>query len=422
MPARSAEEGGRSAANSYGSIPRPTTLDGFGDTGFGVTVAPDEDFRPRAPRGARSSLSAGVIGTGVLVFGLGAAVGALVSGVNPLASTIAQVRRPPYPPPARYPTRRPARRLRPAPRPPARSVPGPNRPLAREDPLDASFLFAPRLAARLRLTQSAPFPRVPAKIQADLGLARAPALSSPSERHVFASTDGDAFDPSGVAEIPDAAFPASNDAEPEDLADDLPTDPEALRAERVARRRAARAARRTTVGDVGDGMTPSTGLGSYDAEYSPEERGNGTDVNPMMQLFEQMLSSVKDTRELVHAPAATLSEKNADLLERLDREPITPGRRRWILAAPTSRRQGGVRVRGEHLGRSRQRRARRAHLRVVFRRGAPKTLTRREERAFSAIVDGYEVFIVSSRGSGARVVRIRGGEVEGWTDDGKIWW
>ena len=78
---------------------RPTTLDGFGDTGFGVTVAPDEDFRPRAPRGARSSLSAGVIGTGVLVFGLGAAVGALVSGVNPLASTIAQVRRPPYPPP-----------------------------------------------------------------------------------------------------------------------------------------------------------------------------------------------------------------------------------------------------------------------------------------------------------------------------------
>ena len=117
MPARSAEEGGRSAADSYGSIPRPATLDGFGDTGFGVTVAPDEDFRPRAPRGARSSLSAGVIGTGVLVFGLGAAVGALVSGVNPLASTIAQVRRPPYPPPARYPTRRPARRLRPRPAP-----------------------------------------------------------------------------------------------------------------------------------------------------------------------------------------------------------------------------------------------------------------------------------------------------------------
>ena len=72
-------------------------------------------------------------------------------------------------------------------------------------------------------------------------------------------------------------------------------------------------------------MTPSTGLGSYDAEYSPEERGNGTDVNPMMQLFEQMLSSVKDTRELVHAPAATLSEKNADLLERLDREPDYSG-------------------------------------------------------------------------------------------------
>ena len=425
MPARSAEEGGRSAANSYGSIPRPTTLDGFGDTGFGVTVAPDEDFRPRAPRGARSSLSAGVIGTGVLVFGLGAAVGALVSGVNPLASTIAQVRRPPYPPPARYPTRRPARRLRPAPRPPARSVPGPNRPLAREDPLDASFLFAARLAARLRLTQSTPFPRVPAKIQADLGLARAPALSSPSERHVFASTDGDAFDPSGVAEIPDAAFPASNDAEPEDLADDLPTDPEALRAKRVARRRAARAARRTTVSDVGDVMTPSTGLGSYDAEYSPEERGNGTNVNPMMQLFEQMLSSVKDTRELVHAPAATLSEKNADLLERLDREPDYSGEKEMgYLRYPHVRGDKVVFVSEGNIWVARVEGGPAARISASYSVEAlPKLSPDGKKVAFLAqSVDGYEVFVVPVAGGAARRASYGSAAVklEGWTDDGKI--
>lgn len=141
MPARSAEEGGRSAATSYGSIPRPATFDGFGDTGFGVTVAPDEDFRPRTPRGARSSLSAGVIGAGVLVFGLGAAVGALVSGANPLASTIAQVRRAPYPPPARYPTR-PPRATSAPPRARVRAFdPGPNRPLARSDPSSWTPLF-----------------------------------------------------------------------------------------------------------------------------------------------------------------------------------------------------------------------------------------------------------------------------------------
>ena len=165
MPARSAEEGGRSAATSYGSVPRPATFDGFGDTGFGVTVAPDEDFRPRTPRGARSSLTAGVIGAGVLVFGLGAAVGALVSGANPLASTIAQVRRAPYPPPARYPTRPP--RAPPPPRPapaPARSTPDPtDRSPDRTRPRGRlfSFIFPAHLAAQLRLTRPAPFPPFP---------------------------------------------------------------------------------------------------------------------------------------------------------------------------------------------------------------------------------------------------------------------
>ena len=208
MPARSAEEGGRSAADSYGSIPRPATLDGFGDTGFGVTASlPTRISAPRASRGARSSLSAGVIGTGVLVFGLGAAVGALVSGVNPLASTIAQVRRPPYPPPARYPTRRPARRLRPAPRPPARSVPGSTDRSLERTHSTLLFFSPPGSPPNSVSPNPPPIPRVPAKIQADLGLARAPALSSPSERHVLASTDGDAFDPPGVAEIPPSRFP-----------------------------------------------------------------------------------------------------------------------------------------------------------------------------------------------------------------------
>ena len=85
------------------------------------------------------------------------------------------------------------RARRPAPRPPARSVPGPNRPLAR-GPTRRFFSFRP--PAR-RQTPSHPIRPVPPRPGENPGgprsRARAP-LSSPSERHVFASTAGDAFE------------------------------------------------------------------------------------------------------------------------------------------------------------------------------------------------------------------------------------
>ena len=423
MPARSAEEGGRSAATSYGSVPRPATFDGFGDTGFGVTVAPDEDFRPRTPRGARSSLTAGVIGAGVLVFGLGAAVGALVSGANPLASTIAQVRRAPYPPPARYPTRPP--RAPPPPRPapaPARSTPGPNRPLARSDPSSWTPLFF-FLGPSRRPTPSHPNRPVPplpfpAINQVDLGLARAPALSSLSERHVLASTDGDAFDPpAGVKETPNTVvFPGLGDAEAEES--------EVMRAERVARRRAARARRRNDVSGVGDGRAPSKGPAAYDDEYSYEDYG-GNGTNPMMQLFEQMLSSVKDTRELVQAPAATLSEKNADLLERLDREPDYAGEKEMgYVRYPHIRGDKVVFVSEGNIWVARVEGGPAARISASYSVEAlPKLSPDGKKVAFLAqSVDGYEVFVVPVAGGAARRASYGSAAVklEGWTDDGQI--